>query len=154
MPESDSAATQTARISVSEPKPMAGVAAPYLRAQLEKRSAALTAAISTAPAAEAPTAARLVELLQEVDSAIRRMDEGRYGICDECQDTVEKERLLSDPLVRMCLDCLSVDEQRALERDLELAAQVQRGLLPQTDAQFGDWRIHYRYKPAGIVSGD
>jgi phosphoserine phosphatase RsbU/P len=154
MPEPDSAATQTARIPEAKPKPMAGVTDPYLRGQLEKRSAALTAAISSAPATEAPAAARLIELLQEVDSAIRRMDEGRYGICDDCQGTVEKERLLSDPLVRLCLDCLSSDEQRALERDLELASQVQRGLLPQTDAQFGDWRVHYRYKPAGIVSGD
>ncbi|MGC2330166.1 MAG: PP2C family protein-serine/threonine phosphatase, partial [Candidatus Acidiferrales bacterium] len=54
----------------------------------------------------------------------------------------------------LCLDHLSSDEQRALERDLELASQVQRGLLPQSDAEFRDWRIHYQYKPAGMVSGD
>jgi sigma-B regulation protein RsbU (phosphoserine phosphatase) len=82
------------------------------------------------------------------------MDEGTYGICDTCHDPVEKERLIADPLVRLCLDHLTSDEQRALERDLELASQVQRGLLPQTDTRFGDWRIHYQYKPAGIVSGD
>jgi sigma-B regulation protein RsbU (phosphoserine phosphatase) len=31
---------------------------------------------------------------------------------------------------------------------------VQRGLLPHSDTRFGDWRIHYQYRPAGIVSGD
>ena len=60
----------------------------------------------------------------------------------------------TDPLARLCLDGLSRDEQHALERDLELASQVQRALLPRADVRFGDWRIHYQYKPAGIVSGD
>ena len=54
----------------------------------------------------------------------------------------------------MCLDCLTGEEQRALERDLELASRIQRGLLPQADTRFQDWRIHYQYKPAGVVSGD
>jgi len=49
---------------------------------------------------------------------------------------------------------LGSDEQRALERDLALASQVQRRLLPQSDLRFCDWQIHYQYNPAGIVSGD
>ena len=75
------------------------------------------------------------------------MDEGTYGICPACNDTVERDRLLADPLVKLCLDHLSSDEQRALERDLELAARVQRGLLPRTEVGFRDWRVHYRYIP-------
>lgn len=152
--ESDSAATQNVKISQPEARTAPGVTDPYLREQLEKRRGVLKTAISSIPAVEAPRGARLVELLQEVDSAVQRMDEGTYGICDACHDTVEKERLIADPLVRLCLDHLTSDEQRALERDLELASQVQHGLLPQTDTRFGDWRIHYQYKPAGIVSGD
>ena len=75
-------------------------------------------------------------LLSEVDSALHRMDDGTYGICPACNDSVEKDRLLADPLVKLCLDHLTSDEQRALERDLELAARVQRGLLPRTDVRF------------------
>ena len=82
------------------------------------------------------------------------MDEGTYGICDVCHGSVEKDRLIADPLVRLCLDHLTSEEQRALERDLELAAQVQRGLLPKSDVRYRDWRVHYLYRPAGIVSGD
>jgi phosphoserine phosphatase RsbU/P len=154
MIESDSAATQSAKIPRQETSTAAGITDAYLREQLEKRRAVLRSAISSSPVVEAPGATRLVELLQEVDSAVQRMDEGTYGICETCHDTVEKERLIADPLVRLCLDHLTSDEQRALERDLELASQVQRGLLPQTDTRFGDWRIHYQYRPAGIVSGD
>ncbi len=106
------------------------------------------------PAAAATPTAPLVALLGEVDSALQRMDEGTYGICTECHDTVESDRLLADPLVTLCLDHLTNDEQRALERDLELAARVQRGLLPASDLTHGDWRVHYLYKPAGMVSGD
>jgi sigma-B regulation protein RsbU (phosphoserine phosphatase) len=60
----------------------------------------------------------------------------------------------SGPLSELCLDRLSSDQQRALERDLVLASQVQRGLLPKTDLRSGNWRIHYQYKSEGIVSGD
>jgi phosphoserine phosphatase RsbU/P len=124
----------------------------YIREQLEKRRRELSAAASL----EAPAvpAAYLLNLLSDVDSALHRLDDGTYGICTECHETVEKDRLLADPLVRLCLDHLTSDEQRALERDLELASRVQRGLLPQPDMQHGDWRVHYQYKPAGMVSGD
>lgn len=134
---------------------MAGVTDPYLREQLEKRREELKTAISVVPADEADSQAKpLVDLLNEVDKAVHRMDEGTYGVCEHCKGTVEKERLIADPLVQLCLDCLSDEEQRALERDLELASRIQRGLLPQSDVRFRDWHIHYHYKPAGIVSGD
>jgi sigma-B regulation protein RsbU (phosphoserine phosphatase) len=155
MSESDGAATQTARISGLEAKTVPAIVDPYIREQLEKRRDELKALLSTISTTE-PTATTtpFVELLEEVDSAVQRMDVGTYGICDVCHDTVERERLIADPLVRLCLDHLSSDEQRALERDLELASQVQRGLLPNSDAEFRDWRVHCQYKPAGMVSGD
>jgi phosphoserine phosphatase RsbU/P len=62
--------------------------------------------------------------------------------------------LFADRISRPCLNSLSAEEQSALEYDLLLASQVQRGLLPQADVRFGDWRSHYQYRPAGIVSGD
>jgi len=153
MPESDSAATQMARASQPE-KTMAAVTDPYLREQLEKRRHSLKVAISTIPANEAPSSAPFLKLLEDVEVAIRQMNEGTYGICDACHEPVERERLIADPLARLCLDHLTTEEQRALERDLELASSVQRGLLPQTDFRFRDWRINYFYRPAGIVSGD
>jgi sigma-B regulation protein RsbU (phosphoserine phosphatase) len=155
MAEIGSAATRTARISEPDSNTAVGISDPYLREQLEKRRDSLKVAISTIPLTDrSDTSAPFRKLLKDVDSAIQRMDEGTYGICDECHESVEKERLIVDPLVRLCLDHLSSEEQRALERDLELASRVQYGLLPQTDVNYRDWRIHYLYRPAGIVSGD
>ena len=155
MHESDSAAVQATRSSKAGDIRMSGASHPmtdiseaYLREQLEKRHRELAGVCSKAP--EPP----FLELLQEVDSAIVRIDEGTFGTCIVCEGTVENERLIADPLVRVCLDCLTTDEKRALERDLELASLVQRSLLPATHVRHGDWHVHYEYKPAGMVSGD
>ena len=152
MRETDGTAARMARSLNREATQMAAVTDTYIREQLETRRERLNAAIASATPA-APNAP-LVALLGEVDSALQRLADGTYGICKQCNTPVEKDRLLADPLTQLCLDDLSSDEQRALERDLELAASVQRGLLPSTDTRHQDWLVHYQYKPAGMVSGD
>jgi len=92
--------------------------------------------------------------LEEVDSALHRIDHGTFGVCEICEGTVEEERLRENPLARVCLDCLTPKQQRALEYDLELAAQIQKGLLPPCDVIFPGWDISYHYQPAGVVGGD
>ncbi len=151
MRESDSNATQTARIFSREEQIMPGTTEPYIREQLEKRRDELVSVMASPVAMDI---APFQDLLQEVGSAIERVDQGTYGICDECHESIEKDRLIADPLVRLCLDHLTADGRRALERDIELAARIQRGLLPQKDVRFRDWRVQYQYIPAGMVSGD
>ena len=103
---------------------------------------------------ESKETARLVGLLQEVDSALEQVADGTYGACKTCGDPIEEELLLTDPLVSFCLDHLDSDQQRALEQDLELASRIQAALLPENGVRTGGWRIHYLYEPAGPVSGD
>jgi phosphoserine phosphatase RsbU/P len=100
------------------------------------------------------TAPKLLDLLQEVDAALERMNAGTFGICDTCHDSIESDRLLLDPLCRNCLDHLSPYERRTLELDLDLAFQVQKGLLPDAAVQIEGWNSAYYYEPAGNVSGD
>ena len=128
---------------------MADVTGSFLREQLLDRRQRLDSAI-----AESGDSAGLVQLLNEVDSALRRMDNGSYGICEVCHESVEKPRLVADPLVRFCLDHLTADQQRALEQDLELASQLQRELLPEETVSYDGWQICYHYQPVGPVSGD
>jgi sigma-B regulation protein RsbU (phosphoserine phosphatase) len=82
------------------------------------------------------------------------MDIGVYGLCEVCHDPVETERLIADPLTRFCIDHLTPSQQRALEEDLALAAQIQNGLLPQPSQKIDGWEVAYHYQPAGAVSGD
>ena len=97
---------------------------------------------------------RLTALLADVDLALARVDAGTYGLCETCHDPIEADRLAADPLVRRCLDHLNASELRTLERDLALAARVQRALLPPPDLEHGGWQIAYEYLPHGPVSGD
>src|SRR3989304_2688186 len=77
-----------------------------------------------------------------------------YGLCEVCEDPIETDRLIADPLTRLCLGDLTPPEQRALEDDLELAARIQTGLLPEPSQKIDGWEIAYHYEPAGLVSGD
>jgi len=120
-----------------------------LRDQLQARRQRLREAL---PRVQKPE--RLAELLQQVDAALESMDAGTFGLCETCHDPIESDRLLANPLCRHCLDHLSPTEQRALERDLALAFQVQRGLLPQATCAVDGWSVAYHYEPAGSVSGD
>jgi sigma-B regulation protein RsbU (phosphoserine phosphatase) len=122
----------------------------FLREQLHDRRQLL----KQAAVAQTDDSARLHALLTEVDAALGRLDNGSYGLCETCHEAIESDRLICDPLVRFCLDHLSKHERNALERDLELAARVQRGLLPNQSFENPDWHIRYRYEPAGLVSGD
>jgi phosphoserine phosphatase RsbU/P len=128
---------------------MPDVAETFIRGQLLDRRERLVSAIDRSRQHE-----HLTRLLGEVDSALARMDEGTYGICEVCHDTVEPARLLANPLVRYCLDHLTAAERSALERDLEMAATLQRGLLPRPETNHHGWEISYAYRPLGAVSGD
>ena len=121
----------------------------FLNSQLQERKERLEKAIALAP-----QQAGLAGLLREVDSALERMDKGSYGLCETCHDPVEKDRLLADPLVRYCLDHLTAPQRAALQRDLDLASQLQRNLLPQVGLRAGGWETSYHYEPVGPVSGD
>lgn len=96
----------------------------------------------------------LRELLQEIDAALCRMDDGSFGLCEACHETIEADRLVQNPLVRFCLDHLNAQQRRAHEQDLELATQIQSKILPARDIATQNWLTHYRYQPAGIVGGD
>ncbi len=43
------------------------------------------------------------DLLQKIDRALSRMDEGTYGICSRCGKSIEKARLKALPYVDLCI---------------------------------------------------
>ncbi len=96
----------------------------------------------------------LVNLLQEVDSALERIGTGTYGICEICHEPIEEERLKIDPLTRFCIDHLTSAQKKVFEQDLELAFNIQKALLPKNNITSLGWEIDYKYEPAGLVSGD
>jgi len=120
-----------------------------LRSKLAQRRNKLQSTI-----AEVGQQKHLVDLLQEVDLALEKMTRGTYGNCETCHDSIEEDRILADPLCRNCLDHLTEEERKSLESDLDLAYQIQSGLLPKKDLSVQGWRIAHHYTPVGPVSGD
>jgi RNA polymerase-binding transcription factor DksA len=49
--------------------------------------------------------------LTDVEHALRRLDDGTYGICEACGRPIDEERLEALPATRLCRD----DQQRAEE---------------------------------------
>ncbi len=43
--------------------------------------------------------------LNDVDAALTRITEGRYGRCEDCGEPIAHERLLAQPAARRCIGC-------------------------------------------------
>jgi DnaK suppressor protein len=51
--------------------------------------------------------ASLLEALEDVDRAIGKIDDERYGVCESCGATIPAARLEAMPTARMCIACAS-----------------------------------------------
>ena len=56
--------------------------------------------------------ARDVNRLKLIDSALTRIEQGKYGLCMKCGKRIPKERLKAIPYALLCVDCKSADEKR------------------------------------------
>lgn len=54
---------------------------------------------------------RLKEQLAEVEHALEKLDDGTYGICDNCGKSIPPERLEAIPQTSLCLDCKAKQER-------------------------------------------
>ncbi len=61
------------------------------------------------------------ETLNKIDTALRKLDEGTYGICDECGDEINEERLKIMPFAIYCRDCQEkIELLEKIEREEEV----------------------------------
>lgn len=51
------------------------------------------------------------EKLREIDNALQRIEDGLYGICEECEEPIGEGRLKVMPFARVCVDCKALDER-------------------------------------------
>lgn len=48
---------------------------------------------------------RDVNKINKIDDAIRRIDEGTFGVCEECEKQIPEKRLLAMPACVVCVGC-------------------------------------------------
>ena len=51
-------------------------------------------------------------VLGEIDAALKRIEEGTYGICGSCGKPIAVERLEALPWATLCIDCKRDGERR------------------------------------------
>ncbi len=51
------------------------------------------------------------DALFEIDEALRRLEEGRYGVCESCSKHIERPRLQALPFAKMCVSCQTQNEK-------------------------------------------
>lgn len=50
--------------------------------------------------------------LNQVNAALERIEEGKYGVCTDCQVQIENDRLALQPMSTRCTRCQAVAEWR------------------------------------------
>src|SRR5919198_6479203 len=45
------------------------------------------------------------KLIFKIQEALRRLDNGEYGVCEECGEAIGIERLKARPVTTLCIDC-------------------------------------------------
>lgn len=51
-------------------------------------------------------------VLYQIDDALKRMDEGAYGVCQQCNKPITMTRLKAVPYASLCIQCQRLKEQK------------------------------------------
>ena len=51
------------------------------------------------------------KLIKKIRSALVRMDEGVYGVCDDCGEEIGVPRMKARPVTKLCINCKSKQEE-------------------------------------------
>ncbi len=50
-------------------------------------------------------------LMDKIEHALRKIDEGTYGICEECEEAISLKRLQARPEAQLCIQCKEAQEK-------------------------------------------
>jgi len=50
------------------------------------------------------------KLIFKIQEALQRLQEGEYGVCEECGEEIAIERLKARPVTTLCIECKSSQE--------------------------------------------
>jgi DnaK suppressor protein len=55
---------------------------------------------------------RQTQLLQKIDRALSKLDEGSFGLCEQCEEPLHINRLKARPVATLCIACKEEQESR------------------------------------------
>jgi len=54
--------------------------------------------------------------LEEINEALKRIEQGTYGICEMCEEEIQEERLKIKPFAKYCIICREIIEKENDEK--------------------------------------
>ena len=51
-------------------------------------------------------------MLQKIAAALERIDNDNYGLCQVCEEIIDRKRLGFDPTASLCIECATKAEQQ------------------------------------------
>ncbi len=58
------------------------------------------------------------KLIKKIKKSLEKIDEGTYGICEECGEEIGIKRLEARPVTTLCIECKSRQEKEEKARGL------------------------------------
>jgi RNA polymerase-binding protein DksA len=52
------------------------------------------------------------KVIYEIDDALKKIEEGTFGICEGCKNLITKVRLKAVPHARLCIKCQEKKEKK------------------------------------------
>lgn len=52
------------------------------------------------------------KLLSKIEEALERVEEGEFGICEDCGEEIGLKRLEARPVTTLCIDCKTIQETK------------------------------------------
>ena len=71
--------------------------------------------------------------LKDIDEALRKIEEGTYGICDECEGDIPLGRLNAMPVALRCVDCQEKHEMMSSSEREEKVFQLPGNEMEERD---------------------
>ena len=69
------------------------------------------------------------QVIEEIQAALNRMDDGEYGICQECGEEIGLARLRAQPTATLCVHCKSMME--AIGQGAMLRARAESAFMEE-----------------------
>jgi DnaK suppressor protein len=52
--------------------------------------------------------------ISDIDNALDKIENGSYGICEECEEKISEKRLEANPVARYCITCKRMMEEKGI----------------------------------------
>lgn len=56
------------------------------------------------------------KLIGKMQEALKRIDDGTFGLCDSCGGPISEKRLQARPVTTLCIDCKTKEEKMEKQR--------------------------------------